>query len=150
MHTNIPDNHTSHKKKNTYTIKFSHFIPYSLFSGCKHTPLTIIRKNNKKTQAAEGWTTSTEFPNPLASEMGSAHTMFKDILGEKISSEIVEYLDKKTNEPVVLLFPHGIYVYDKFGENYKSHLNHASRRDLEQRIQLRKMLFDQFMQEAQK
>ena len=93
---------------------------------------------------------ATEFPNPLAGEMGSKHTMFKDILGEKISCEIIEYLDKTTNEPVALLFPHGIYVFDKFGQNYMSHLNHASRRDLEKRMNLREKLFEQFMQQNQK
>ena len=146
----ISTNHISKKKKNTYTIAFSSLMPYSAFCMCKKTPLAIITKNGTQTQSTGGWMHATEFPNPLAGEMGSKHTMFKDILGEKISCEIIEYLDKTTNEPVALLFPHGIYVFDKFGQNYMSHLNHASRRDLEKRMDLREKLFEQFMQQKQK
>lgn len=146
----LPENHVSKKKKNTYTIAFSSLMPYSAFGMCKKTPLAIITKNGTQIQSTGGWMHATEFPNPLAGEMGSKHTMFQDILGEKISHEIIEYLDKKTNEPVVLLFPHGIYAFEKFGENYMSHLNHASRRDLTKRINLREKLFEQFMQQNQK
>ena len=124
--------------------------PFKQFSGCKETPLRIISKNNQTLQKGEGWRLLTNFPNPLANEMSSFHNMFKDILGEKISTEIVEYLDKTTNEPVVLLFPNGIYAFDKFGENYLSHLNHASRRDLNQRIKLREQLFETFSRELDK
>lgn len=146
----IPTNHISKKKKNTYTIAFSSLMPYSVFNMCKKTPLAIVNKNGTQTQSMSGWMRATEFPNPLAGEMGAKHTMFKDILGEKISSEVIEYLDKTTNEPVVLLFPHGIYVFDKFEENYMSRLNHASRRDLEHRMDLREKLFEQFAKQNQK
>ena len=146
----LSTNHKSHKKKNTYTISFSSLMPYSVFRLSKNTPLAIVKKNGQQTQSTGGWMRATEFPNPLACETGAQHKIFKDILGEKISSQIIEYLDKTTHEPVVLLFPHGIYVYDKFDGDYMSHLNHASRNDLNRQIKLREQLFERFSQELDK
>ena len=146
----IPENHVSNKKKNTYTVAFSSLMPYSAFCLCKKTPLAIIYKNGTQVQNNGGWMHATEFPNPLAGEMGTKHTMFQDILGEKISSTIIEYLDKSTNEPVALLFPHGLYIFDKFANDYMSHFNHATRRDLNRQINIRDQLFEQFAKQNQK
>lgn len=140
----IPADHISKKNKNTYTISMSSLMPYSLFGMCKNTPLAIVVKNGVQVQQKDGWMKATEFPNPLACEMGGKHEMFNKILGERISCQIVEYLDKETKEPVLLLFPHGIYVYDKFEDNYMERLNHASRRDLDRLIKLRNQLFSQY------
>ena len=142
----IPANHISKKNKNTYTISMSSLMPYSVFGMCNNTPLAITVKNGVQVQQKGGWMKATEFPNPLAFEMGAKHEKFNEILGERISCQIVEYLDKETKEPVLLLFPHGLYVHDKFGDNYMQRLNHASRRDLFRAMDLREQLFRRYIE----
>ena len=137
----IPENHISHKKKNTYTICFSRIMPLHSFQLCRETPLAVIKKNGKQTQEITDWLTTTMFPNPTACEMGTIYRGSKDIIGEKIATTIIEYLDKETGEPVCQLYPHALHIFDGYEKTYMEHLNHASRRDLQRQIEIREQLF---------
>ncbi len=136
----IPENHISKKLKNTYEIKFSSLMNYSLFSGCPSTPLAIIKQNGKKMNEESGWLGCTPFPNPYACEMAAHYPHIREIFGEKVSTTIIEYLDKETGQPVAQIYPHLLHVFDGFEDNFMERLNHASRRDLEYQVALRKKL----------
>ena len=70
-------------------------------------------------------------------------------MGEKIATQIIEYLDKRTGQPVLQVFPELIQIFDGYEENYMSRLNHASRRDLKKQIALRERLISEFMARQQ-
>ena len=142
--TTIPENHVSKKKKNTYQVQFSPLAPLHFFEGCKTTPMAVVILNGKQVQSG-GWLKCTEFPNPGASDMARKHTVLREIMGEKISTQIIEYLDKNTGKPVVQVFPEMMYVFDGYEQDYMQHLNHASRRDLTKQIALRERLINDFM-----
>ena len=141
----IPDNHVSKKKKNTYTIAFSAFYDATLFSMCKNTPLGVVSLNGQQIQNNSGWISCTEFPNPCATRMAAKQHLLAEALGTKISTQIIEYLDKATGKPVIQVYPDSFYIFDGYEENCMAHLNHASRRDLNKQIELRKKLLSQYM-----
>lgn len=142
MKNNIPDGHVSKKKKNTYTVTFSLMINMDLFSACKHTPIALIMVNGKKQMNQYGWIKSREFPNPCANEMAKNHKKTIDKMGPKLATTIIEYLDKKTNKPVVQLYPESMYIFPEYGAEYKSHLNHATRRDFDKEVKKRMSLLN--------
>lgn len=132
----------SHKKKNTYVIKLSSLVDYSVFGMCKNTPLAVIEKNGQSVQnAPSGWLQCTQFPNPCALYLTTEYNLLKTTMGKKAAT-VIEYLDKDTGAPVLMLFPQTIHVFDGYENDYKSHLNHASRRDLEYQMALRSQLID--------
>ena len=135
--TTIPENHVSKKKKNTYTITFSTFFDATLFSMCKNTPLGVVTLNGKQIQDNSGWISCTEFPNPCATRMATIQHLLAEALGTKISTQIIEYLDKDTGAPVCQLYPHALHIFDEYKKTYLQHLNHASRRDLAYQIKQR-------------
>ena len=141
----IPENHVSKKKKNTYQIKFSPFAQADLFSLCKNTPLAVVVLNGKQVQENNGLLSCTEFPNPCATRMAANQRFLSEALGSKISTQIIEYLDKATGKPVIQVYPDSFYIFDGYEENCMAHLNHASRRDLNKQIELRKKLLSQYM-----
>ena len=119
----IPANHVSKKKKNTYEIALSGIMcDISCFRLCPNTPLAIVTLNGKKVQESTGFLSCTQFPNPFASEMQAVFTKLSP-LDKKTASTIIEYLDKETYEPIVLVFPHGVHVKDGFEENYMDRLS---------------------------
>lgn len=125
------------KKKNTYSIKFAHMVNYAMFELCSATPLVVVKKNGTVIKQS-GWDVTTEFPNPGALEMGMHFKPLKDHIGEKMATTIIEYLDKETNRPVVTLFPTYLYIHDGYDNNFHMHLNHASRKDLQYQITMRR------------
>ena len=145
----IPENHVSKKKKNTYQITFSPFMSTELFSLCKTAPLAVVVLNGKQIQESTGMISCTQFPNPGACEMAKKQTVLREIMGEKIATQIIEYLDKRTGQPVLQVFPELIQIFDGYEENYMSRLNHASRRDLKKQIALRERLISEFMARQQ-
>lgn len=140
MNQAILKNHISKKKKNTYTIGFNVMIDMGLFAYMKHTPMPLITINGEKQLSQSRWIQCKEFPNPCANEMAQSHTQTADKMGAKISITIIEYLDKETNKPVVQLYPESMYIFPEYGAGYKSHLNHATRRDLQKEINRRMMI----------
>lgn len=143
-HSMVPENHVSKKKKNTYTVTFDVLCSPELFDLCKETPLPIILINGTPQTINDDWLKAKEFPNPCASDMVKTHKIISKIMGPKISCQIIEYLDKETGSPVLQLYPKTMYVFNGYEENYMSHLNHASRRDLKKQIALRKRLISEF------
>lgn len=126
------------KKKNTYSIKFSHMADYAMFGMCSATPLVIKKKNGTEITQSGTWDVATDFPNPGALEMGVNFKSLKNQIGEKMATTIIEYLDKETNRPVVTLFPTYLYIHDGYDNNFHTHLNHASRKDLQYQITMRR------------
>lgn len=134
------------KKKNNYIVKISDFGTNKFFEFCKNTPLAVIEINGQPVQHANGWLKCTEFPNPGASIMSQKFDTLKDIMGERLASTIVEYLDKETNEPVVLLYPTNHISYKANQKDYLSRLNHASRKDLKYQLEIRQKFLEKLNQ----
>lgn len=140
-----PENHVSKKKKNTYQIVFSDFMPAHLFEHNDSTPLGVIEKNGKKTDIKTLWLHSIDFPNPCASYTAQKQEILREIMGYKLSTQIIEYLDKETGKPVLQIYPETVHIFDEYKNDYMSHLNHASRRDIKWQIALRQRLRNKFM-----
>lgn len=143
--TNIPENHISKKKKNTYTIMFNVMSEHEMLDLCKSAKLPVIEINGVKQEAKTGWITCLPFPNPCATEMVTGHEILREVMGDKISATIIEYLDKYTGKPVVQVYPEGWYVFDKYEADYMLHLNHASRRDLNKQLRLREQKINDYL-----
>ena len=100
--------------------------------------MVVVELNGKKVNQDTGWKSGTEFPNPGASDMVVAFKQLQPIMGEKLASTIVEYLDKETNEPVAMLFPTNDIMYrEDAGKNFTKRLNHATRQDLKRQMSVR-------------
>lgn len=125
------------KKKNTYQIKFSHLTNYNLFELCRQTPLVVAKKNGA-TIKQSGWDIATKFPNPGAYEMGALFEPIKSLMGEKIATTIIEYMDKANGNIVATVFPTYVHIHDGYENDFMAHLNHASRKDLAYQIALRR------------
>lgn len=146
--TTIAPNHVSKKLKNTYTVKFSPFCDTGLFCLCKTTPLAVIKLNGQTTQPSDGWLSCTMFPNPYASEMQAAYQDMAKF-DEKTATTIIEYLDMSSGKPVLYIFPTGMHIIDEYKNDYATHLNHATRRDIARQIKLRQKLLAQMNQNQQ-
>ena len=139
----IRADHISKKKKNTYCIELSPFANYELFALCKTTPLAISKTNGKSNET-NGWIKSIHFPTECAQEIAHMSIPLRAKMGQKLSSTIIEYLDKETGEPVAQLYPTTLYVFDKYEETYLSRLNHATRRDLQRQMDLRAKILREY------
>ena len=144
-HPTIAPNHKSSKKKNTYQIRFSHFCDLTMFELCQTTPMGVISLNGHPINAQNGWAVCTQFPNPCACDMAKKKDILYQIMGSKLSTQIIEYLDKETGDPVIQVYPEMIHIFDGYEENYMERLNHASRRDLQRQIALREKLISDFI-----
>lgn len=136
--------HICHKKKNTYIIKVnSPFMPTSLHSGCKMTPLAVVSKNGAPVQCESGWMKCTPFPNPFAAQMSAQYTSLLPYMDERTARTIIEYLDKDTGDIVATVFPTGFHVPDGYETNFLFRMNHASRRDFIRQVKLREAAITQ-------
>lgn len=133
----IPENHISKKKKNTYVIAFNVMAEPTLFGLCNSTPLPVIEINGIKQTSDSGFINGKQFPNPNAINFIHSHDILQNIMGERMSATIIEYLDKDNGKPVIQLYPESSYVFEEYKHDYMSHLNHASRRDLLRQLALR-------------
>lgn len=142
----------THKKKNTYIVKVNNLMAdTSAFGMCQNTPLPVIVQNGQRVQNGTGaWMRGTNFPNPAAASMQAEFDVLEPVMGEKLASMIIEYLDKDTGRPVLTLFPTSAYVHDGYEKNYMSHLNHASRQDLNHQLKIREQLIDKLIKSRQK
>ena len=127
----------SHKRKNTYRVTFNALVDMGLFSYSKTTPIPLVTINGQKQENNTGWIKSRHFPNPCANDMALNHKSTLEKMGAKLATTIIEYLDKETNKPVVQLYPESMYIFDGYEHDYKSHLNHATRRDLTKELEKR-------------
>ncbi|MBQ8294478.1 MAG: hypothetical protein IJX89_03775 [Alphaproteobacteria bacterium] len=144
----IPDDHISQKKKNTYIVTFNVMAQLDLFDMCQSTPLPIICINGQELPKT-GFIQSRQFPNPCASDMAKKHSVLAEVMGDKISTTIIEYLDKETGKPVVQVYPEMMHIFDGYEADYMQHLNHASRQDLKKQIALRERLINEFIAKKQ-
>lgn len=142
----------THKKKNTYIVKVNNLMAdTSAFGMCQNTPLPVIVQNGQRVQNGTGaWMRGTNFPNPAAASMQAEFDVLEPVMGEKLASMIIEYLDKDTGRPVLTLFPTSVYVHDGYKKNYMAHLNHASRQDLNHQLKIREHLIDKLIKSRQK
>lgn len=136
----------SKKKKNTYIITFNVMADNTLFASSPATPLPVVEVNGvKQDTTSGGYIKGLKFPNPCASEMVRSHDILHEIMGNRISATIIEYLDKDTGKPVVQVYPEGWYVFDNYGPDYMRHLNHASRRDLKHQLKIRDNMINEYI-----
>jgi hypothetical protein len=145
----IPENHISKKKKNTYVIAFNVMAEPTLFGLCNSTPLPVIEINGIKQTSDSGFINGKQFPNPNAINFIHSHDILREIMGERISATIIEYLDKDTGKPVVQVYPEGWYVFDNYGPDYMTHLNHASRCDLKHQLKIRDNMINEYIARQQ-
>ena len=108
----IPETHVSKKKKNTYTIAFSALYDATLYSMCPNTPLGVVILNGQAIKNNSGWISCTEFPNPCATRMAANQKILTEALGPKLSTQIIEYLDKATGKPVVQVYPDSVHIFE--------------------------------------
>lgn len=124
------------KKKITYVIEYSLFYDPTVWQFCAEIALPTAKINGQSNQ--DGWKTLTPFPKPGAYDMAAQREALFKIMGEKMSTTIIEYLDKETNKPVVTVFPTYVHIHDGYEDNYQEHLNHMSRKDLNYQIMMRR------------
>ena len=145
MNKNIPENHVSHKKKNTYIAHFPKMTIRGVFELSKCTPIVVSYINGEKQETRTGWLPAQQFPNPSANRAVLKFTKTKETMGEKLASTIIEYLDKNTLEPVAYIFPDEVYICDGYkGKSDKMYfldrLNHATKRDFIREMEKRKRI----------
>lgn len=126
------------KKKITYVIEHSPFYDPTVWQFCAKTQLCAAQINGKLTSINTGWKTLTPFPNPGAYDMAAQREDLFKIMGEKMATTIIEYMDKETNKPVVTVFPTYVHIHDGYEDNYQERLNHMSRKDLNYQIMMRR------------
>lgn len=140
------------KLKKTYEAKFDGLmVDLSFWSECESTPLPVIKINGQPVRNTGTWMNATKFQNPGASEMLQLYKSpkWREIVGEKYATTIVEYLDKDTGEPALQIYPSGIALAllvdstdeQSFESYIKNHFNHATRQDItkQQKIVSEKM-----------
>lgn len=125
------------KKKNTYILHLSTMTMAGMHELCKETPLVVIKQNGTPTDNMKGgWMTATRFPNPGACQMEVLFQRapeWRIIVGDKVAQTIIEYMDKESGKPVLVLYPTGHVSSMIPGMDANTvigtRLNHASRRD---------------------
>lgn len=136
----------SSKKKNTYILQIPEMLMPSHKIGIpKNIPLPLIIKNGKNIQSDYGVTATKYFPTTDVCHMQWEYVATQRYMGQKLASTVVEYLDKETNKPVLILFPTTCHIFKEYSKNYMSRLNHASRRDLEYEMQKRSRLIESML-----
>lgn len=136
---------TQEQEKNIYTIDLPCPDYAMMYSMRKTTPLDVVSLNGHQIHNYSAFKQLTEFPNPCANRMVAEQHLLAEALGTKISTQIIEYLDKATGKPVVQVYPDSFHIFDGYEKNYMSHLSHAMRRDLNEQIDQRNRLMDEFI-----
>lgn len=124
------------KKKNTYIVNLNTMTMPGAFEQCPDTPLAIIKINGVETENAHGgFMSCTQFPNPGASTIDVLYHKCPEwrIIMGVTASTIIEYMDKESGKPALILYPNG-QVQSRIPNEDESkviftRLNHASRRD---------------------
>lgn len=138
------------KRKNTYVIQQNVFVGYSVFELCQSTPLAVVEINGKSLEQKTGWLNSLDFPNPGAIDMIKSFKVLEPVMGKKLASTIVEYLDKETGEPVAMLFPTNDIMYREDLPDFLNRLNHMSRKDLHYQMMKRARYLNLLQKNKQK
>ncbi|MCM1294611.1 MAG: hypothetical protein NC311_03555 [Muribaculaceae bacterium] len=125
------------KKKNTYILHLSTMTTAGMHEWCDTTPLVVVTINGKPTDnVGRAFMTATRFPNPGACQMEVLFQRapeWRIIAGDKMTQTIIEYLDKESGKPALVLYPtgHVSSLVPNMDANtvVGTRLNHASRRD---------------------
>ncbi len=125
------------KKKNTYIVHLNTFTSAGMHKLCDSTPLPVIKLNGEPTKNENsGWMVATPFPNPGACQMEVLFHRapeWRIIVGDKMTKTIIEYMDKESGKPALMLYPtgHVSSLIPNMDANtvVGTRLNHASRRD---------------------
>lgn len=122
-------NNKTYKKKNTYIIN-----PYNInnYDSMHNITIPVVKINGKPVTD-----TTMQFPKTGIMNLLNGHEHLKTVMGEELSCTIVEYLDKNTSEPILLLFPTNDIMGIFKSEEILSKLNHASRQDLKYQMSRR-------------
>ena len=165
----------THKKKETLMLDlFGGSCDPRWFSDCKNTPISVITINGKPVQDDTSFVREmTQFPNPGASTMAAAFPKWETIINAKSGNTVVRYLDKKTGEPVLMLFPQNYIYFYKLNKTHAisiahngdetifelgnqeqidemSRLNHASLKDFFYQVQKRQNDIEKFISATQR
>lgn len=123
------------KKKNTYVVTLNTMTMPGAFSWCDSAPLAVVKVNGVEKQRS-AFMECTRFPNPGAStieELFQTVPEWRIIVGDKTAQTIIEYLDKESGKPALILYSNGEVksLIPGMDENtvVGTRLNHASRRD---------------------
>ncbi|MEE1111239.1 MAG: hypothetical protein UIH99_03430 [Alphaproteobacteria bacterium] len=135
--------------KTTYNIKFGSFMPNAFFGMCYETPMAVIKINGVEQKTKTGWLGAVNFPNPCAYEMSVHQEQLQTVMGPDIATTIIEYKDCKTKDPVALLFPNALHVFDEYEKDYRKHLNNATLKDLDYEMAIRVALVEKYKKDNQ-
>lgn len=132
-----PKKKSSSKKKNTYIVHLDTLTAHGMHELCDATPLVVVKINGVQSDnVGKAFMTCTNFPNPGACQMDvlfNSAPEWRIIGGEKMTQTIIEYLDKESGKPVLVLYPTGHVSSLVPGTDANTvigtRLNHASRRD---------------------
>lgn len=124
------------KKKNTYIVNLNTMTMPGAFELCPSTPLAIVKINGIETDnASGGFMSCSQFPNPGASTIDTLYHRLPEwrIIMGTTASTIIEYLDKVSGKPALILYPNGqvqsLVANEDENKVIGTRLNHASRRD---------------------
>lgn len=150
--TEVTPMKNSKKLKTTYVCQIKNtMMSPGVFSLCKTTPMPVVIVNGEQIQNTSGYISSQRFPNPGANNMTIHFKDLEPIMGERLASTIVEYLDKTTKEPIICLYPTNDIAFK--GTSFEAaveRLNHATRRDLKRQIEKREPYVKKMFAELEK
>lgn len=137
------------KKKNTYIVNYKSPEFYKSQRFDDELPLEVVEINGKAVPHNAGKIHLESFPNPSAFKMLESHEMLKSVMGTRLASTIVEYLDKDTYEIVAILFPMEM-MYNSELSDYMARLNHVTKKDLRYQIKRREIFLRQLEEKQHK
>lgn len=137
------------KKKYTYVVNYKSPEFYKSQRFDDELSLEVVEINGKAIPHNAGKIHLESFPNPSAFKMLESHEMLKSVMGTRLASTIVEYLDKETYEIVAILFPTEV-MYSSEHPNFMDRLNHATKRDLRYQIKRREIFLRQLEEKQHK
>ncbi len=116
---------TGTKRKNTYIVKPTFLHKFKALEKLNTVPMRIISVNG---QPVQNPFYSLNLPGCMAYEIATT--------APQKTTQITEYLDKHTLEPVLMLLPNNKTIPEQT-QTTLSRMNHATRRDLFKRLRLK-------------
>ena len=137
------------KKKHTYIVNYKSPEFYKSQRFEEALSLEVVEINGKTVSHNAENVHLESFPNPSAFKMLESHEVLKSVMGARLASTIVEYLDKETYEIVAVLFPMEM-MYNSEVPNFMDRLNHVTKKDLRYQIKRREMFLRQLEEKQHK
>lgn len=90
-----------------------------------------------------------KFTRNKASIIQSEYNEIVPYFGFDLARTVIEYLDKDTGAPVIMLFPTTTHIFDGYNEkNYIQHLSRRAQNDLYKEMELRASMIDNYIKET--